>query len=355
MRRIALVLWTVFLLHFCIPALAQGTDGELLTISLLGDCSIGDSFKVRTYQESYATAIKKNGLEWPFSLVRSVLDADDVTVANLEVVFTTKRRQADKSTNLIAAPENAQALLYSGVEVLNTANNHSYDFNDVGYWQSMETLDGLGIAHFGSPDPNGNEIEDKLLVYEVKGIKIGFVGFSYPDARDVGLIADRIKLLREQGCSLVIASLHWGRELQTVPASGQYDYAKKILDAGADVLYGHHPHVLQPVHFYNGKPVFYSLGNFTFGAIGTADRLSGIFQLQYRLTEDGPVLQNFSVVPTSYYGSKDYRAYLLTDEAAKLSVYKRLVFKKETEGMQNLPAFFAQTGSVDFVNGEMVP
>jgi poly-gamma-glutamate synthesis protein (capsule biosynthesis protein) len=286
--------------------------------------------------------------------VHTYLDADDVSVANLEVVFTTSKKQADKRINLIADPKYAKVLLHSGVDVLNTANNHCFDFLASGYQESMKTLDDAGIPYFGTINPGSKQMVDKILTYDIKGIKIGFVGFTYPQASDMERISNRIRSLREQGCSLVIASLHWGRELQTIPGNGQYAYAAKILDAGADVVYGHHPHILQPVHFYKGKPIFYSLGNFTFGTMGRADPDTGIFQLHYSLTKEGPVLKNFTVIPCRTQGSGDYRPYALQEDAQKQAMLKKLIFRKVSRGMQNLPKSFIQSGSVDFVNGEMV-
>jgi poly-gamma-glutamate synthesis protein (capsule biosynthesis protein) len=354
MRKAALVILAALFICFACPAMGETSTNETLTISFIGDCSIGDSFRTRSYEKGYAGTVDKNGLDWPFSLVRSYLEADDMTVANLEVVFTTRKKQANKDMNLIADPKYAQVLLHSGVDVVNTANNHSFDFLAAGYQESMKTLEDAGIPYFGTISPGSTNMVDKILVYDVKGIKIGFVGFTYPQPSDIGLISQRIQSLREQGCSLVIVSLHWGRELHTTPGSGQFTYAKKILDAGADVIYGQHPHILQPVHFYKGKPIFYSLGNFTFGSMGRADPDTGIFQLRYRLTKDGPVLENFTVIPCRTQGSGDYRPYELTEEKERKAMLKKLVFRRVTKGMQNLPKSFIQTGSVDFINGEMV-
>ncbi len=353
MQKTALMILTALLLCFAVSATGETSTDDTLTLSFIGDCSIGDSYRTRNYDKGYAKTVDKNGFDWPFSLVRTYLDADDVTVANLEVVLTTKKKQANKDMNLIADPKYVGVLLESGVDVVNTANNHSYDFLAAGYQESLKTLDDAGIPHFGTITP-GNEKVDHILAYEAKGIKIGFVGFTYPQNSDIDRIAQRIQTLRDQGCDLVIASLHWGRELHTTPNSGQYSYAKKILDAGADVLYGHHPHILQPVHFYNGKPIFYSLGNFTFGTMGRADPDTGIFQLRYRLTKDGPVLENFSVIPCRTQGSGDYRPYELVEETERQTMLKKLVFKREAKGMQSLPSSFVQTGSVDFANGEIV-
>jgi poly-gamma-glutamate synthesis protein (capsule biosynthesis protein) len=354
MRKITLFILTALFLCFAVSALGEAASEGTLTLSFIGDCSIGDSFSTRNYDKGYAKTVDKNGYDWPFSLVRSYLDTDDLTVANLEVVFTTKKKQANKEMNLTADPKYAQVLLHSGVDAVNTANNHSFDFLAAGYQESMKTLDGAGIPHFGTISPGSVDMTDKILVYDVKGIKIGFVGFTYPQDSDLNRIAKRIQSLRDQGCGLVIASLHWGRELHTAPSSWQYVYAKKILDSGADVIYGHHPHILQPVHFYKGKPIFYSLGNFTFGTMGRADPDTGIFQLRYSLTEEGPVLNNFAVIPCRTQGSGDYRPYVLEEETERQAMLKKLVFRKETRGMQNLPESFIQTGSVDFTNGEMV-
>ena len=354
MRKAALFILAVLFIFFSFPAVGETSSNETLTISFIGDCSIGDSFRSRNFERGYAKTVDRNGFDWPFSLVRSYLDADDMTVANLEVVFTTRKKQANKDMNLIADPKYVQVLMHSGVDVLNTANNHCFDFLKAGYQESMKTLDEAGIPYFGTISPGSANMVDKILAYDVKGIKIGFVGFTYPQAGDIDRIAQRIQNLRDQGCSLVIVSLHWGRELHATPSDGQYAYAQKILDAGADVLYGHHPHILQPVHFYKGKPIFYSLGNFTFGTMGRADPDTGIFQLSYRLTKDGPELANFKVIPCRTQGSGDYRPYELAEETERQAMLKKLVFRRETKGMQNLPESFIQTGSVNFLNGEMV-
>ncbi len=354
MRRVALFILAALFICFAVSALGEASPSDTLILSFIGDCSIGDSFSSRNYDKGYAKTVDKNGYDWPFSLVRSYLDADDVTVANLEVVFTTGKKQANKGINLAADPKYVQVLLHSGVDVVNTANNHSFDFLAAGYQESMKTLDDAGISHFGTISPGTVSMTDQILAYNVKGIKIGFVGFTYPQDSDIKRIEKRIQSLRDQGCSLVIASLHWGRELRTAPNSGQYSYAKKILDLGADVIYGHHPHILQPVHFYKGKPIFYSVGNFTFGTMGIADPDTGIFQLRYRLTKEGPELVNFTVIPCRTQGTGDYRPYELKEETERQAMLNKLVFRRETRGMQNLPVTFIQTGSVDFSNGEMV-
>lgn len=354
MRRLACgILAAIGIMAFP-PGRAQSAGADTLTLSFVGDISIGEIYEYRGYPASYTRTVDEKGFDWPFSLVRPYLDADDVTVGNLEVVFTTLKKRKDKDMNLIADPKYAAVLLHSGVDVVNTANNHSYDFGVAGYEQSISTLDEAGIPHFGTLNPGSGNTADKLLIHESKGVKIGFVGFSYPQNRDQLWIAERIQTLRDAGCQLVIVSLHWGREEHATPNIGQYSYAQKVIDAGADAVYGQHPHVLQPIHIYKGKPILYSTGNFTFGSMSNVDPDTGIFQLRYRITEAGPELENLTVIPCRTQGKGDFRPYELTGEEDRAGVFSKLVFKKEAEGMQNLPASFLETGSVDFVNGEMV-
>ena len=326
---------------------------ETLTLSFVGDCSIGQAIQYEGYEGCYTMVLDEHGFDWPFSLVYPILSEDDFTFANLEVVFTKKTNHQDKRYPLAAKPEYAQALLYSGVDVVNTANNHAYDFYRAGYLDSLQTLDDLGMPHFGNFNLGTAEAQDLLFVTTVKGVTIGALGFSYPQDYDMQRIADRIQTLREQGCDLVIVSMHWGRETNLIQESYQTRYAREIMQAGADVIWGHHPHVLQPVQFYEGKPVFYSTGNFTFGTMSAVDPDTGIFQLVYDIAEDGITLSAFSVVPCRTQGNGDYRPYILTDEQERSAMFKKLIYRKTTKGFDNLPDSFAETGKVDFSGGVM--
>lgn len=326
--------------------------GETLTLSFIGDCSIGEAIQYRGYETSYTAVLDEQGYAWPFSLVYPILSQDDLTFANLEVVFTTRTRHQDKRYPLAALPEYAQTLLHSGIDVVNTANNHAYDFLVPGYEESLRTLDELGMPHFGSFNLGTSEAQDLLWTQTIRGIKIGAAGFSYPQETDADKIANRIQTLREQGCDLVIVSLHKGREESTVPETCQIYLAKEAIKAGADIVWGHHPHVLQPVQFYDGKPVFYSTGNFTFGTMSAVDPDTGIFQLEYDIGGEGEItLKSFSVVPCRTQGAGDYRPYELTDPLERSAMLRKLISKKANTGFANLPESFAETGRVDFTDG----
>ena len=307
------------------------------------------------YFKTENACIDQNGYDWPFSLVREVLAADDLTVANLEVVFTTRTRHTDKLYNLIADPDHVAVLNAGSIEMVNTVNNHCLDFGRDGYQDSLGTLEAAGIDHFGSNYPGQKNGYDKLAIRDVNGIRFGFIGFSYPQEADQKRIATRIAGLREQGCDVVVVSLHWGRETHPTPTNGQMAYARKIIEAGADVIWGHHPHVLQPIQFCQGKPILYSTGNFTFGTMSNVDPATGIFQLTYKKVDGQAQLVSLSVVPCQTQRSPDFRPFILTEEAQRQAVFRKLVLKKETKGFENPPASFLESGVVRLENGQLVP
>ncbi len=330
--------------------------GEEIVLSFVGDCSIGDSEQYADYSSSYHATIDEKGYAWPFSLVKQYLAADDLTIANLEVVLTTRYAHSDKLYNLKGAPDHVNVLLEGSIEMVNTVNNHCMDFHQAGYEDTKETLDAAGVGRFGTVYPGQENGHDDLGVKDVGDIRIGFIGFTYPQESDQKRIANRIKILKEeQGCDLVVVSLHWGRETQPTPNSGQIAYAKNVIDAGADVIWGHHPHVIQPIQFYKGKPIMYSTGNFTFGTMSQVDPATGIFQLAYQRINGEVQLTRLQVIPCETQPSPDFRPYELTDEAARKAVFKKLVLTKEYAKCVNPPESFLETGVIYFNNGEMLP
>lgn len=334
----------LFLVLLCLlPALA---GAETLTLSFVGDCSIGEAIQFKGEENGYTWMVDQNGFDWPFSLVRHYLDADDYTFANLEVVFTARTKHVDKAWPLVGEPRYAQVLLHSGVDAVNTVNNHCFDFNLEGYQDTMAALDAIGFPHFGSVYVgNKTRGQDVLLTAEVKGVKIGALGFTYPQDTDLKLIGARIQTLREAGCQLVVVALHWGQETKPLQNAWQMKFARSVIDLGADVIWGHHPHVLQPVQFYHGGVILYSTGNFTFGTMSSkVDRDTGIFQLTYQMNEEGLALERLQVIPCRTTGTGDYRPYELTEQEDRERVFKKLVYGKTVQNMQNLPESFKQTG-----------
>lgn len=325
---------------------AQAEDG-LTTLSLIGDVSVGDAYQYRLSKNGLTEAIRKGGMGWAFARVRDVLSADDLTAANLEVCLTNSTDASGKTFPLLAPPEFASVLTEGGIDTVNTVNNHCFDFGAQGYADTLAALEGAGIGHFGTlVDGKGNA---SGVTYTVQrgGIRFGFAGYSYPQNETLPVIERQVGELRAAGCDVVIVSLHWGRETFMAPKSGQPSYAAKIIDMGADAVWGHHPHVLQPVQFYKGKPVLFSTGNFIFGTMSKVEPSTGIFQLAYERTESGVRLKRLTVVPCMTQRSPDYQPYVLTDEPSRRKVWAFLRAAKTYEGYVNLPEAFLETGVVE--------
>ena len=197
--------------------------------------------------------------EYFFQNVKSIFDADDLTIVNMEGTLTEETARQDKTYAFKGPAEYAQILTSGGVEAANLANNHSHDYGDKSYTDTIETIEAAGIVSFGY---------DRTAVMDVNGIKVGLVG-TYELADGMGcedeMIAN-IKAVEEQGAQIVIVSFHWGLERENYPTENQVNLAHSAIDNGADLVLGHHPHVLEGIEVYNGKNIVYSLGNFCFGA-----------------------------------------------------------------------------------------
>ncbi len=336
------------------PTRIPNSEGEVL-LSFVGNCSIGDSEQFMTYQESYHTTVDEKGYDWIFSDVYDHLAADDLTIANLEAVLTTKLAHSSKMYNLKANPDHVNILTQGSIEVVNTVNGHCMDFLRPGYLDMLSHLENAGVEHFGSIYTHQEDGFDKLAVKEVKGLRIGFIGLSSTYDSDIKRVEKRARILKEeQGCDLVVVSLNWG-DNKTQPGAGQVVFAKAVIDAGADVIWGHHPNIIQPITFYKGKPILFSTGVFTFGTAFGDDPDTGIFQLAFEKVDGEVRLTRLQVIPCRYQDGPDYRPIVLVDESDRLAVFKKLMMKNTYVKCVNLPESFRETGVVWFDNGEMLP
>ena len=173
-----------------------------------------------------------------------------------------KPRKLDpNNTSFTFDPALAKALKDSGFNIVNLANNHVRDFGKDGFAQSRAYLDKAGIDYFGDFYNEG-----PALVKNINGLKIAFIGYNeFGDPAIAGTLA-KIKDARGSA-DFVIVYAHWGAEYQTNFWPGSQVKGRQFIDAGADAVLGSHPHVVQPIEIYKGKPIFYSLGNFLFDQI----------------------------------------------------------------------------------------
>jgi poly-gamma-glutamate capsule biosynthesis protein CapA/YwtB (metallophosphatase superfamily) len=257
------------------------------TISAAGDFTIGsdESFG---YNGTFIHEVDRNGLSFFVENIKTLFSKDDFTTVNLETTLTTSSQKADKTFRFKGDPSYTEILSLGSIEAVNLANNHTFDYLQRGYEDTVSNLQKHNVGYFG----NGS-----YHLTTVNGVKIGALGYNgWNDTEEIrNQITREIQLLRDQGAKLVIVHFHWGEERSYVPNEGQKSLGRFTIDSGADLVLGHHPHVLQGIEEYNGKFIVYSLGNFMFGGNrNPSDKDTIVFQQVFHF-EDGQLLNQKEV------------------------------------------------------------
>ena len=264
-----------------------------LTLSVVGDCTLGTD-ETFDYDTSLIAYYENYGADYFLQNVRSIFSADDLTIANFEGTLTDSDEREDKTFAFKAPASYASILSGSSVEAVNTANNHSHDYGDQGFDDTLAALDDAGIVHFGY---------DETAVMDIKGIKVGMVGIYelYDHLDREQQLKDNIAKVQADGAQLIVVIFHWGNETETVPDSNQTTLGRMAIDLGADLVCGHHPHVLQGIETYKGKNIVYSLGNFCFGGNSSpSDMDTMIYQQTFTIDADGVKNDNVTnIIPCS--------------------------------------------------------
>jgi poly-gamma-glutamate capsule biosynthesis protein CapA/YwtB (metallophosphatase superfamily) len=225
----------------------------------------------------------------PFRKIAPLLEAADITFVNLETPFSDQGPYHDGGLIFHAAPEMIDGLRLAGVNFVSTANNHSRDCGPHGVDFTLAWLRSHGIRPVGSAETE--QAAHEGVVFARNGVRFGFLGYTFDqkngnwkdiDPRialaDPQVMAHDVAALRER-CDVVIVSMHHGVEYQPKPSEGQIAFAHAAIDAGAKLVIGHHPHVIQPNERYRNGLICYSLGNFVFD------------QYQREATQHGEVVQ----------------------------------------------------------------
>lgn len=313
------------------------TDPVSFTVSVVGDCTLGtdENFDYDTslnaYYESY-------GSEYFFRNVKDIFSADDLTIANFEGTLTDSEEREEKQFAFKAPAEFSSILSDGAVEAVTLANNHSHDYGEQGFADTLAALDQEGITHFGY---------DETAVIEVKGIKVGLVGiYELKDHLDrTEQLKQNIAKVKEQGAVITIVIFHWGNEKEEIPDSNQTTLGRLAIDEGADLVCGHHPHVLQGIETYKGKNIVYSLGNFCFGGNSyPSDMDSMIFQQTFTVDKSGVSTDNnTNIIPCSISSDYDYNNYQPTPAEGEEA--DRIMDKIEERSSWITPASIEETVS----------
>lgn len=264
-----------------------------LTLSVVGDCTLGTD-ETFDYDTSLNTYYENYGADYFLQNVKDIFSADDLTIANFEGTLTDSDEREDKTFAFKAPASYASILTGGSVEAVNTANNHSHDYGDQSFDDTLAALDDAGIVHFGY---------DETAVMDVKGIKVGLVGIYelYDHLEREQQLKDNIAKVKADGAQLIVVIFHWGNETETVPDSNQTTLGRIAIDEGADLVCGHHPHVLQGIETYKGRNIVYSLGNFCFGGNSSpSDMDTMIYQQTFTIDADGVKKDNVTnIIPCS--------------------------------------------------------
>lgn len=278
-------------------------DPVSLTLSVVGDCTLGTD-EYFDYDTSLNAYYENYGADYFMANVKSIFSKDDLTIANFEGTLTESTEREDKQFAFKAPASYANILTAGSVEAVNTANNHSHDYGEESFNDTLKALDTANILHFGY---------DETAVTKVKGVKVGLVGI-YELNDHLGReeqLKQNIAKVKQDGAQLIVVIFHWGNEKEEVPDENQKTLGHLAIDEGADLVCGHHPHVLQGIEEYKGKNIVYSLGNFCFGGNAyPSDMDTIIFQQTFTIDQNGVKDDNVTnIIPCSISSDSDYNNY----------------------------------------------
>ena len=311
MKRLAAFL----LMMACMTAGALAE--KRVTLTFAGDVTLGSEERLWKEESSLVRCQAREGDAYFLERVRPLFAQDDVTVVNLEGVLSdsSEGENRDKTYRFRGPAEFAQILTAGSIEMVNLANNHAHDYGERGLADTRQALEQEGVAYFG---------EREVSVFEKDGVKIAFFGLSYSEMRraDREWAAKEIKRLeREEGVNAVVFTFHAGREYSQARTAKQQEYARWAVDAGADLVVMHHPHVVQGMSVYDERTVLYSLGNFCFGGnrnVRAMESLVAVAELKF--ADDGTYLsQQITLYPAHISGTQprsNYQPHLVTGKDA---------------------------------------
>lgn len=291
----------------------QADGSVVVTLTAVGDVTIG-----RNVQYSGASIFEKelkkqnNDINFIFRNVKDIFAQDDLTIANFEGVladsYTIPSNKRNNSFLFLGPPSYAEALKNNSVEAVTMENNHVGDFGQDGIDATIAAMENVGVVWAN---------KTRMGVYEIQGLRIGMLAYqtlnqSISSSELKDLVAADIARAKES-CDIVTVSFHWGEELDYAPRSNQIMLGRAAIDAGADLVLGHHSHRINPIECYKGRYIVYSLANCSFaGNNKPSDMCTFIFQCRFRVKE-GEIIDNpFRIIPCRISSRKDYNDFAIT-------------------------------------------
>ena len=264
---------------------------EHFTLTFVGDCTFGSNMANWYAPYGFILTVGED-YDYPFQNVLEYFENDDFTMINLEGPLCDQGNPVQKKHTFRGPTSYVNFITQNSIEAVTLANNHSQDYGKTGYSTTMETLEAEKVPYVTE--------NSTAIVTTESGLTIGIYAAVYNSWDREDLKAD-VAALREQGVDIVVYAVHWGTEGSYRPVNNQAELAYEAIDAGVDIVYGSHPHVLQKVEEYNGGIIYYSLGNFCFGGnLYPRDLDSAILQQEVIREPDGTVhLGELTMIPCS--------------------------------------------------------
>lgn len=266
-------------------------NGEL-TIHGTGDVSL---------DPDYVWGFHQKGYHWAWSGLQGIF-WDSITVVNLECPVSDVGTPLQKAFVFRCDPESLDEMAFAGVDVANQANNHVLDWGPEALLDSIDRLAAAGIGSVGS----GPDVQSAYTphIVERKGWTVAVLGFGgvlpsgswlaaedrpgMADGDDIDAMVAAVAAASE-AADFVVVTIHWGMELDTMPRADDMERAKAMIDAGADIIFGHHQHRLGPMSWYEGKPIFWGLGNFVWPRLSVASADTAVAEV--RISSEGAIVE----------------------------------------------------------------
>ena len=271
---------------------ATEPEPQTFTLTFVGDCTLGTQPKNFNYQLAFIKTVGED-YSYNFANVIDYFANDDFTMLNLEGVLANEGTAAVKQYTFRGPTDYVNILTQNSVEAVSLSNNHSKDFLEAGYLSTTTTLTDAGVPYV--------EQDKTLIVTTERGLTIGIYAVNIDNLKEEEIVAGISALDANEEVDLVILCAHWGNENTFKANATQKTLGHAAIDAGADIVYGTHPHTLQPIEEYNGGIIYYSLGNFAFGGNNKPkDFNTALVQQEVILNPDGTVtLGELTIVPCS--------------------------------------------------------
>lgn len=298
---------------------AEADSRERFTLTFVGDCTFGGLASTYNAQVGFLKTVGED-YGYPFRMVEDYFREDEATFLNLEGPLFDREKPAVKKYVFRGPTQMGAVLTENSVEAVSVANNHTEDHGREGYESTLAVLEQREI-------PCAKTNESTLFVTK-NGITVGLYGAVYYLLDEERILAD-IQALAAQEPDILIFAPHWGSEGSYQPNAQQIRLGRAAIDAGADIVWGSHPHVLQPVEHYQDGVIYYSLGNFSFGGNGDPrDYDTALIQQEILRDEDGTVsLGETSLVPCCISGDIRQNDYQPVPYGPETPEYERTMKK----------------------------